>query len=157
MDLGVNGKVFLLAGASKGLGYAIAENLAQAGATLLLGSRDVQRTQASAAQLAERYGTRVVGAGLDMADAESIRAWVARGMEEFGEVNGVLVNAGGPPPGGFDAFTDDDWQSAFNLTPYERGAPSEGNPSSPAQCGRGSNFDADVVVGKRADRFSLVV
>lgn len=116
MDLGVNGKVFLLAGASKGLGYAIAEKLAQAGATLLLGSRDVQRTQASAAQLAERYGTRVVGAGLDMADAESIRAWVARGVEEFGEVNGVLVNAGGPPPGGFDAFTDDDWQSAFNLT-----------------------------------------
>ncbi|WP_372877303.1 SDR family oxidoreductase [Spongiibacter marinus] len=116
MDLGVNGKVFLLAGASKGLGYAIAENLAQAGATLLLGSRDVQRTQASAAQLAERYGTRVVGAALDMADAGSIRAWVARGVEEFGEVNGVLVNAGGPPPGGFDAFTDDDWQSAFNLT-----------------------------------------
>ena len=80
MDLGVNGKVFLLAGASKGLGYAIAENLAQAGATLLLGSRDVQRMQASAAQLAERYGTRVVGAALDMLMQRAFAlGWLRRG------------------------------------------------------------------------------
>ena len=72
MDLGVNGKVFLLAGASKGLGYAIAENLAQAGATLLLGSRDVQRTQASAAQLAERYGTRVINTNLNITNTKNI-------------------------------------------------------------------------------------
>ena len=71
-------------------------------------------------------------------------------------MNGVLVNAGGPSPGGFDAFTDDDWQSAFNLT-LMSAVRLVRKPFLTCAGGRGSNFDADVVIGKRADRFSLVV
>ncbi len=116
MDLKVSDKVFLLAGASRGLGYAVARQLAAAGATVVLGSRDGQAVAQAVAELSAETGAKVGGGELDMADARSIAQWVAAAAERHGAVHGVLVNAGGPPPGGFDQFDDSDWQAAFNLT-----------------------------------------
>ncbi len=116
MDLNVRGNVFLLAGASRGLGYAIARQLALAGATVVLGSRDGQAVARAVAELSAETAAEVTGAALDMADADSIKRWVAVAAERHGAIHGVLVNAGGPPPGGFEQFDDDAWQAAFNLT-----------------------------------------
>lgn len=116
MELSVEGKVFLLAGASRGLGYAIAEELAANGARVFLGSRDLGAVQAAAQQLSEQYRADADGTALDAADAGSVSAWVAAARQRYGTIDGVLVNAGGPPPGQFDNFSDEDWQSAFELT-----------------------------------------
>lgn len=116
MNLNVKDKVFLLAGASRGLGYAIAEELAANGAKVYLGSRDADAVSQAANTLREQYGVESDGSALDAADASSINHWVAAARQRFGSIDGLLVNAGGPPPGQFNNFNDSDWQGAFELT-----------------------------------------
>ena len=91
MDLGLDGKRFVLGGASKGLGRAIAEELVAEGARVLVVSRD---PAAAAAEL----GARATACPADLATAEGVDAVVAA-ASELGGVDGLLVNTGGPPPG----------------------------------------------------------
>ncbi|WP_374962323.1 SDR family oxidoreductase [Spongiibacter tropicus] len=116
MDLQLRDRVYLVAAGSRGLGYAIGRQLALAGARVVLGSRNIEDVEAAARRLCEECGSVVNGASLDMSDAQSIQCWVAEAEERFGRIDGVLVNAGGPPPGGFDDFDDAAWQAAFELT-----------------------------------------
>ncbi|WP_022960032.1 SDR family oxidoreductase [Spongiibacter tropicus] len=116
MDLQLRDRVYLVAAGSRGLGYAIGRQLALAGARVVLGSRNIEDVEAAARRLCEECGSVVSGASLDMSDAQSIQRWVAEAEERFGRIDGVLVNAGGPPPGGFDDFDDAAWQAAFELT-----------------------------------------
>jgi 3-oxoacyl-[acyl-carrier protein] reductase len=53
---------------------------------------------------------------MDAADPASISSWITDTLEDFGRIDGLVVNAGGPPPGKFDAFSDTDWERGFNLT-----------------------------------------
>lgn len=116
MDLQLRDRVYLVAAGSRGLGYAIGRQLALAGARVVLGSRNIEDVEAAARRLNEECGSEVNGTSLDMSDAQSIQRWVAEAEERFGRIDGVLVNAGGPPPGGFDDFDDAAWQAAFELT-----------------------------------------
>jgi 3-oxoacyl-[acyl-carrier protein] reductase len=116
MELNVNNGVYLVAAASKGLGYAIAEQLALNGASLAIASRSESGIQAAATQLAAATGAKVRGYCMDASDADSISMWIAQASADFGRVDGLVVNAGGPPPGQFDAFSDAHWQAAFELT-----------------------------------------
>lgn len=116
MDLQLRDRVYLVAAGSRGLGYAIGRQLALAGARVVLGSRNIEDVEAAARRLCEECGSVVIGVSLDMSDAQSIQRWVAEAEERFGRIDGVLVNAGGPPPGGFDDFDDAAWQAAFELT-----------------------------------------
>lgn len=116
MDLGVNGQVFFIAGASKGLGFAIAEALAAEGATLAIASRDKNSIEAAARSLSSQYGINARGYVMDAGKGSDISAAIAAAVEDFGRLDGLVVNAGGPPPGQFDAFDDADWQAAFDLT-----------------------------------------
>tara|TARA_R110000772_G_scaffold117507_1_gene222984 strand:+ start:65476 stop:66267 length:792 start_codon:yes stop_codon:yes gene_type:complete len=116
MDLQVKGKVFLLAGASKGLGLAIAEQLSLNGASVAIASRSAQTIEASAIELAGRSGNPVKAYVMDASDGASIQRWVTDAHSDFGRIDGLVVNAGGPPVGQFDSFDDEDWLAAFNLT-----------------------------------------
>lgn len=116
MELNVKDKVFLVAGASKGLGYAIAEQLALNGAAVAIASRDQAAIGSAAEAMASATGAKVRGYAMDASKAESIANWVNQASKDFGRIDGLVVNAGGPPPGQFDAFSDDDWQAAFQLT-----------------------------------------
>ena len=116
MELGVNGKVYMVAGASRGLGYGIAKVLAADGASLAIASRDPQAIAAAADTLAADSGAQVLDSACDVTDAGSINAWHRATVERFGAIDGLLVNAGGPPPGTFDNFDDAAWHSAFELT-----------------------------------------
>ena len=116
MDLGLKDKVAFVAASSKGLGYGIAEALAQDGAKVLLGSRTEADIQAAAKRLAAETGSEVIGHPLDATSAASIANWVQAGLDHFGRVDCLLVNAGGPPAGNFDDFDDVAWQAAFELT-----------------------------------------
>lgn len=116
MDLQLSGKRFLVAASSKGLGFGIARALAKEGADLALGARDEPALRASAALLQGTCAGRVCHSRLDAADPGSIAQWVERGIECLGGLDGLVVNAGGPPPGTFDAFDDAAWERAFELT-----------------------------------------
>jgi len=116
MDLGVQGKVFLVAGASKGLGHAIARCLAAEGAGVAIASRDAQGIACAARELGALSEAGVTGTACDVRDAAALGAWVDATVQHFGRLDGVVTNAGGPPPGGFDAFDDHAWQAAYELT-----------------------------------------
>ena len=115
MNLGLNDKVIMLAGASKGLGYAIAKALAADGATLAIASRDEAGINAAADSL-RQWGGEVLPSVMDACCSESIAAWVEHTVKTYGRIDGLLVNAGGPQPGRFDDIDDVLWQQAFELT-----------------------------------------
>jgi 3-oxoacyl-[acyl-carrier protein] reductase len=115
MDLKLKGKVAMVAASSKGLGYGIAQALAQEGATLSIGSRTEKNIEAAAEKLRNETGVPVLATVLDSANPESIRNWTDLTLKEFGGVDKLVVNAGGPPAGKFEDFSDDDWQAAFEL------------------------------------------
>lgn len=116
MDLQLQGKTVMVAAASKGIGYAIALQCAREGANVSIASRDPAAITAAAEQIAEQTGARVQGYCFDAKSADSIDAWVQATLTDFGPVYGLVVNAGGPPPGQFQQFSDADWQAAFELT-----------------------------------------
>jgi 3-oxoacyl-[acyl-carrier protein] reductase len=116
MDLQVEGKVFMVAASSKGLGLGIARELAKNGATVCMASRTKTEVETAAEVLRTETGATVHASVFDAANAESIQKWVSEVETVFECIDGLVVNAGGPPPGNFDDFDDDDWQAAFNLT-----------------------------------------
>jgi 3-oxoacyl-[acyl-carrier protein] reductase len=116
MDLGLQDKVILVAAASKGLGFGIAQAVAQEGAKVVIGSRTHSDITAAAHRLHQETGSETLGLVLDASDPASIQAWVNQAIAHFGGVDGLVVNAGGPPAGRFDDFDDTAWEAAFNLT-----------------------------------------
>jgi len=120
MDLGLKGKVVFASASTDGLGLGIAERALAEGALVFVGGRSRERLGAALdrlAKVAAVSGGRAAGATLDMASASSIEGWVKSGREAMGEPDALLVNAGGPPPGDFEAFADDEpWRAAFELT-----------------------------------------
>ncbi len=116
MDLQVEGKVFMVAASSKGLGFGIARELAKNGAIVCIASRTKTEIEKAAESLRKETGATIHASVFDAANAESIQNWISEVETAFERIDGLVVNAGGPPPGNFDDFTDDDWQSAFNHT-----------------------------------------
>lgn len=95
MDLGLTDKRALVLGASRGLGAAIARTLAAEGAQVVAAARSVDRIEAWKADAAPGTAARVAAAAVDMADLASIDAL----LDSVGEIDCLLLNAGGPPPG----------------------------------------------------------
>jgi 3-oxoacyl-[acyl-carrier protein] reductase len=116
MDLDLAGKTFLVAAASRGLGYGIAHTLAEEGARVSIGSRTEEPILSAAETIRAETGAEAKGYVLDMRDGGSISRWVQESLRDFGSIDGVVINAGGPPPGVFEDFTDAQWQEAFELT-----------------------------------------
>jgi 3-oxoacyl-[acyl-carrier protein] reductase len=114
MDLGLTGKVAMVAGASRGLGFAVAESLAREGAHLSISSS----TEASISDAARRLastGAHVLGTRVDVRSGDDIAAWTDRTIDRFGGVDLLFTNAGGPPAGPTLSFDDASWQNALDL------------------------------------------
>ncbi|MDX9882334.1 MAG: SDR family oxidoreductase [Prolixibacteraceae bacterium] len=116
MDLQVKDKVFMVAAASKGLGFGVARELAKNGAIVCISSRTKEEIEQAAQELAKETGAIVFPFAMDASSGKSILLWRDAVADKFGWIDGLLVNAGGPPAGSFGDFSDDDWQQAFNLT-----------------------------------------
>src|SRR3954454_11437857 len=101
-------KVFVVGGASRGIGRAIAGELVAAGARVVLLSRSTEAVEAAAAQLGE-LATPVAADGGAPDTPERVRAALA------GHVDGVVVNSGGPPLGRALELSDDDWRGSYEL------------------------------------------
>ena len=114
MDLGLKGKVAMVGGASRGLGYAVAEALAREGALVSISST----TPASIEDAARRIsatGAQVFAMPVDVRNADQIAAWGQKTIERFGGVDLLFTNAGGPPAGAAIDFDDAAWQNAVDL------------------------------------------
>lgn len=115
MDLGLQGKVALVAASSKGLGRAIASELAAEGARVMISGRTEETLSRAAAEIEEKTGSEVRFRVADLARGEDVRGLVNSVVEQFGGVDVLVNNSGGPPAGGFDDLLDEDWQDAFEL------------------------------------------
>lgn len=89
----LKGTVSLVTGASRGIGRAIAERLASEGSDLVVGSRSAEAC-ADVAEAARAHGVKVLAVALDVGDAESVKAAIAAGLEEFGQIDHLINNAG---------------------------------------------------------------
>jgi NAD(P)-dependent dehydrogenase (short-subunit alcohol dehydrogenase family) len=90
----LSGRSAIVTGGSKGLGLAMAEGLASAGADVLLASRHADEAQAAAQRLAKDYGRRAVGLAADVTDPAQVEAMAARAISEFGRIDILVNNAG---------------------------------------------------------------
>ncbi|MGE5246198.1 MAG: SDR family oxidoreductase [Betaproteobacteria bacterium] len=115
MDLELKGRVAMVGGASKGLGFAVARALAREGAAVSIASRDGDAIGRAAARLHAETGAPVFAMAADLSDAAAIARWHAATLQEFGGIDLLFTNTGGPPAGPVLAFDDDAWRSAFEL------------------------------------------
>ncbi|MBF0198850.1 MAG: SDR family NAD(P)-dependent oxidoreductase, partial [Planctomycetes bacterium] len=116
MDLKLKDKVFMVAAGSKGLGFGIAKALLEEGAYVSIGSRSQSNIDKAINELSNISTTHIMGHTLDASNSDSIKSWTDASTQKFRGLDGLVVNAGGPPVGQFDDFSDDDWQEAFELT-----------------------------------------
>jgi 3-oxoacyl-[acyl-carrier protein] reductase len=115
MNLGLTNKVAMVAGASRGLGYAVARALAEEGAQVSIASRSADAVAAAGRKIEEETGARVLAVATDVSSAEALDAWHQKTIEQFGGIDLLFTNSGGPPPGAALGFDDAAWQKAFEL------------------------------------------
>ncbi|CAL9560255.1 3-oxoacyl-[acyl-carrier-protein] reductase FabG [Streptomyces sp. enrichment culture] len=109
MDLGLKDRVYVVTGATRGLGNAAARELVADGAKVVVTGRDEEGVAGAASAL----GPNAVGVAADNADPEAAGRLIAAAREHFGAFHGVLVSVGGPPPGFVADTTDEQWRAAF--------------------------------------------
>jgi 3-oxoacyl-[acyl-carrier protein] reductase len=119
MDLGLRGRVALVCAASQGLGKATATGFAQEGSHVVICSRDKKRLFQTAKEISNTAGRQkvtVMPVVADLTKAKDIQHLVSTAMEEFGRIDVLVANAGGPPVGTFPELDDSTWHAGINLT-----------------------------------------
>jgi len=115
VDLGLQGKVALVAASSRGLGKASALALAHEGAKVTICARSEADLEAAAEEIRRETRAEVLAVAADLSSADGIHSVVEATVERFGGVDILVENSGGPPRGGFSDFTDEDWLKAFEI------------------------------------------
>lgn len=112
MDFGIKGKVALVTAASKGIGRAAAEELIKEGCKVAICSSNKENLINTAAELKDTYGIQVYWAVCDINSAKEIENTVAAVVKEYGTLDILVNNCGGPKPGYFEGLNDTDWEKA---------------------------------------------
>jgi 3-oxoacyl-[acyl-carrier protein] reductase len=115
MDLGLTNLVALVTASSKGLGRATALQLAREGARVVICARGHEALQATRDEIAA-LGADVLALPIDVSAPDAAQTLVEATLERFGQLDILVANAGGPPPGGFLAFDEGAWDDAIQLT-----------------------------------------
>lgn len=115
MELGLNGKTALVVASSQGLGKAIASSLVSEGVNVMLASRNEEQLESVKHELAALEKGKVSHIRCDITNPADIRKMVEKTKAEFGRLDILINNAGGPPAGSFEEMTDEHWQNAFEL------------------------------------------
>lgn len=111
MDLGLADRVFILTGASKGLGFATAQALVADGARVVISARDAGRLRDAVSELGGP--AQAAGVAADLTDPAAARQLVDVATDQFGRLDGALISVGGPQRGTAAQMTDENWQQAF--------------------------------------------
>jgi 3-oxoacyl-[acyl-carrier protein] reductase len=114
MDLGLAGRVAIVAAASKGLGRAVAEELAREGAHVAICARTAVSLAEAATHLQKTTGREVFHQALDVADSAAVAAFVAAVEARFGRIDICVTNSGGPPSNSFRNTQPEEWRVAID-------------------------------------------
>jgi len=112
MDLGLKGKVALVAAASQGLGRAVAAELAAEGASVVMCSRGADRLEAACVSISNETNADVIGIAGDLSVAADIERIVDEAVKRFGRIDILVTNTGGPPAATFENISRQAWDEA---------------------------------------------
>ncbi len=115
MDLGIKGKVAVVAAASEGLGRAVAEKLSSEGAKIVICSRNREKINSAADSIIKLYGGEVMPICSDVTSENDLEKLRNMTIEKFGACHMLFANAGGPPPGFVEEFSGNDFLRAVEL------------------------------------------
>jgi 3-oxoacyl-[acyl-carrier protein] reductase len=113
MELGLGGRVALVGGSSRGLGFAIARELAAEGCRVALCGRDPAVLGEAHRHIADETGADVFSLAVNLSVADEVDRLLEATRQEFGAVDILVTNTGGPPAGPFEAHTADTWRGAI--------------------------------------------
>lgn len=116
MDLQLTGKVALVTGASRGLGFATALTLAREGCRVAVNSRSQENANAAAEKISLEAGIQAVGLAGDVSEVGVAEEVVAEAVQALGGLDLLVTNTGGPPAGAFESFDEGTWQKAVDLS-----------------------------------------
>lgn len=116
MNLGIEGRNAVVLASSAGLGRAVAIALAEEGAKVTISGRDPAKLSATLEEMGGRFGERVWGEALDVADGAKLTAHLHAARERFGSVDMLVTNAGGPPAGRAADLTTELLDQAYEIT-----------------------------------------
>jgi 3-oxoacyl-[acyl-carrier protein] reductase len=116
MDLGLKDRVALVAAASRGLGRAVAEELASEGVSLVLCARNRAALTETCDHIEQTTGVPVLGVTADVSIPEDVARVVQSGLDRYGRIDILVTNAGGPPAGPFESLSREAWDAATRLT-----------------------------------------
>jgi NAD(P)-dependent dehydrogenase (short-subunit alcohol dehydrogenase family) len=114
MELGLSGRRAVVTGGSKGIGYAVARELAAEGVAVAICARNPAEVEAAAAELSGHGGT-VHGFVADVTKAEEVERFVAAAADALGGIDVLVNNAGAAHPGRFETLTDEAWQGDIDV------------------------------------------
>lgn len=115
MDFGVEGNTALGIASSSGLGKASMYTLAAEGANVVINGRDRDRLNAAVEEIKSVATGSVLGVAGDITNPDDIDNLVDRTVEEFGELDHLVISSGGPPRRTFGESTDQEWYDAYDL------------------------------------------
>jgi 3-oxoacyl-[acyl-carrier protein] reductase len=117
MELGLSGRVAMVAAASKGIGKAVALGLAEEGCRVSICARNPDSLEAARLDLESYIGPNDVFAlPADVSNPEDLKRWFDRTLERFGTLDVLVTNTGGPPAAKFMALTDEQWTAGVEST-----------------------------------------
>lgn len=114
MDLGLKGKVAIVAAASQGLGRAVATELAREGARVAICARNAKRLDEAVERIQKETGQTVEAHALDVTDCAAVKKLVADVEAKHGRVDICVTNSGGPPAKKFLEISMDEWRAAVD-------------------------------------------
>lgn len=115
MDLGLKGRVAVVAAASTGLGFAVARELAREGAEVAICARNEKELQSAAAKIGEATNRDVFHRSVDVTNSAAVAEFVAAVEKHFGRIDICVTNSGGPPSKMFEEIHAAEWQAAIEL------------------------------------------
>jgi 3-oxoacyl-[acyl-carrier protein] reductase len=113
MDLGLKGRVAVVAGSSQGLGRAIADAIAAEGADLVINSRDAAKLARVKAEIGEATSSRVEAIACNLSEPTGAAILIDGAIDAFGKVDVLVTNTGGPPAGMFEDHSAEVWRDAI--------------------------------------------
>jgi 3-oxoacyl-[acyl-carrier protein] reductase len=112
MDFGLTGRVALVGGSSRGLGHAVAVELAREGCAVVICGRDGGALEQARTGIVESTGAEVLAVVANLSDEEGVRVVTESALDAFGHVDVLVTNTGGPPAGPFEAHSPETWRDA---------------------------------------------
>ena len=113
MDLGLKNKVAFVAASSDGLGKSVAREFAKEGAHVIICGRDIERLETAKIQVENVGRGTVLGLNGDLSVEEDIERMIAATIAEYGAIDILVTNSGGPPAGKFEDFGQEEWDKAY--------------------------------------------